>query len=359
MLAVDEALAGLSENEEQRKRSALPESALTGTRLRTTQKGQLVKGSLSGDVNQFPQAPPDTVIYTRFPGDYSAVANQPVFKPMESSAGNLALVGDVQVNNPHNAYPWVTDGAYWYPIVGFPPMSSSGVITYSCPFEITGDCDNAFSVSTASGIKDFRVNTNARFVQVGAQSQLIIGSAAPGDLPFAGAGFFYNHQGHFAVQETYSGSYPVFMEGQGQLIFCDTTALYPAFPNIVGVPYAATFRGPVGFVGGFAWDRITFTTAIILNTAGKVTYAGYTGSTTPGIVNVTLPPSVTSFGVAGSKPGAVVIIKDEVNLITQNNHALRVAGAGGQLIDGSAAKFLGDRGAMFLISTGTGWQQFQ
>ena len=95
-----------------------------------------------------------------------------------------------------------------------------------------------------------------------------------------------------------------------------------------------------------------------MNAAGDHTYMGYTGGATPGVVTLTLPLAVTSFGANGSKPGAVIVVKDEVGLVLQGGDYIEVVGNSGQLIDGNASEFVHGKGSLFLIAIGTGWQKF-
>jgi len=214
-------------------------------------------------------------------------------------------------------------------------------------------------VINGSEIRDFRVSTEVgkRYVNVGFSTQLIVGSTNPGPDTYPNLGFMFAHQGGFAITEQFSGTYPFFMEAQGQVIFSDVDAVFPALPSIAGLASAVTFKGPVAFVGGFAWDRQTVSasgSSTNLDSAGKVTYVGYTGS---GPQNIFLPPTALTAGVAGAKVGAIVIIKDENNILFNNR--IFVFGDSGDLIDGSTNPAeLFEGGAAFLITDGVNWFTF-
>lgn len=230
--------------------------------------------------------------------------------------------------------------------------------TFGCPVTITGDCINALDVINGSAVRDFRVSTEVgkRYVNVGASTQLIVGSTNPGPDTYPSLGFMFAHQGGFAITEQFSGTYPFFMEAQGQVVFSDVDAVFPALPSIAGLANAVTFKGPTAFVGGFAWDRQTVSADggfTQLDTAGKVTYVGYTG-VGPHVIR--LPPTTTLATVAGSKPGAIIIIKDETNLASSN--AVNVDGFT-SLIDGQVNVIsLFERASTFLITDGTNWFEF-
>jgi len=250
------------------------------------------------------------------------------------------LTTDFTPTNTTDALVLVSDGRQQLEI------SRSGGVgrSFGCPVLVKGNCVNAFDVQTATSILDFRVDTVTRHVFVGAQSRLIVGSI----VSVPNHGFFYNHQGDFEI-----------LDSGGTALFLNKTT---ADQLIIGAKVTssvsyAVFENSAAFVGGFAWDRTTVNAdggTTVLDVGGAVTYVGYTGV---GPQTITLPQTSTLIAGAGSKPGAIVIIKDETGVVFGTND-ITVQGSGGDTIDGSASRILFQGASAFLITDGANWFEF-
>ena len=305
----------------------------------------LVLYSNDGSIDELPVPPAGTEVLLRFTST-----------PTLTSGDTLQLDHDFTPADSDSVLRLVSDGTKLRES-GRSPDTITSLPVLSCPLTIKGNCVNALDVLNASSVQHFRVDTVNEFCKVGTTSQLIIGNPQIGGGSYSGFGFVMRHQGHFGITETGSGTWPIYIEAQGQVMI-GNKSVFPTEPSIIGNPYQTQFEGSVGFLGGFAWDRTIVTAdggTTLLDIGGAVTYVAYRGA---GQETIVLPPTSTSFGVAGSKPGAIVIVKDEVGLAGPAIDDIQVAGSGGATIDGAAGISLHTGAGAFLITDGTNWFQF-
>lgn len=306
MLAVDSSLRGISESENDRsnpaydqKPEAIPET------ISKQQQGQLRKFSVSGDVQYLPKAPPDTIIYTQFPGDYSAGV-APILKASGVAGGNLELKGDLPVPGAHNVYPWITDGQSWFPVVGHLPTDSSGTVMLPCPITIVGDCTNALQILSASGYENLRVDTVNSDIYIGASGQVLIATSKPLGGPELLYGLYYNKQGAFVI----GPNTPLFhaTPGTEQIIFGG---------NSTTEVQTNVFANSVKFKS-IAYDVVTTATDLTLSATASNLYIGIL--TRPDVtITIDLPEIVSVLGGTGAKEGQLLIFKDEAALATSNS----------------------------------------
>ena len=228
-------------------------------------------------------------------------------------------------------------------------LTVTGGITSDCPVVITGDCTNVLQVKKASGAISFTVDTVNDLIKIPNTTQLSFGGG--GSYTPATYGFVYNDQRIFEVEG--NGETAIYIDPFGGNNMCIFGASFST-----GV-HSYVFEQSALFKGGFAFDRLEITAAggtTNLSGSGRVTYVAYTGT---GPHTITLPPPTNVPFGSGCKPGAIIILKDEILPagLTQANK-VTVSVQGGAQMDNDLNQYLFGGGSFMWISDGFNYHRF-